>query len=201
MAAKVGVLGLQGDVEEHVEAWRRVLAGRGEVITVKSSEQLQGLDLISIPGGESTVIGGLADRTGVLGSLKEAILNGLPVLGTCAGMILLSKQSSDSVVRDKSQPLLGVLDVEVERNHFGRQPQSFEREIEVPALGREPYKAVFIRAPIVKKTGSGVQKLAETEEGVVAVRQGKLVGTSFHPELSPDARFYTYFLEDVCGIS
>ncbi|MEM3670346.1 MAG: pyridoxal 5'-phosphate synthase glutaminase subunit PdxT [Thermoprotei archaeon] len=202
MPRTVGVLAVQGDVEEHLASWRQCLtATDDEVRLVKEPSQLNGLDALSIPGGESTVIGSLAQRTGMLEKVKEAALNGLPILGTCAGMIFLSKRSSDSVVHDKTQPILGILDIEVERNYFGRQPQSFERDLEIQVLGPKPYHAVFIRAPIVKKIGPQVESLAQTEEGIVAVRQGNLLATSFHPELSGDLRLHRYFLEHIAGLS
>lgn len=194
---------MQGDVEEHVEAWRRaahVLGLEAEVVLVKDPGQLEGLSALSIPGGESTVIGGLSERSRLLEKLKESVLGGLPVLGTCAGMILLSKRSRDSVVGEKKQPLLGVLDVDVERNHFGRQPDSFEVDLAIPVLGEKPFRAVFIRAPIIKQVGPGVEVLARMEEGVVAVRQANIVATAFHPELSDDPRFHVFFLKQVAGL-
>ncbi|PSO06069.1 pyridoxal 5'-phosphate synthase glutaminase subunit PdxT [Candidatus Marsarchaeota G2 archaeon BE_D] len=203
MKLRLGVLGLQGDVEEHVEAWERaadVLGMQADVVIVKQPNQLEGLTAISIPGGESTVIGGLAENSKLLEKLKEGVLNGLPALGTCAGMILLSKKSRDSVVGEKKQPLLGVLDVDVERNHFGRQPDSFERDLSIPVLGEKPYRGVFIRAPIIKQVGQGVEVLAKIEEGIVAVRQANIVATSFHPELSDDPRLHVYFLKQVANI-
>ncbi|PSN89933.1 pyridoxal 5'-phosphate synthase glutaminase subunit PdxT [Candidatus Marsarchaeota G2 archaeon OSP_D] len=203
MKLKLGVLGLQGDVEEHVEAWERaadVLGIQADVVIVKQPNQLEGLTAISIPGGESTVIGSLAENSKLLEKLKEGVLNGLPALGTCAGMILLSKKSRDSVVGEKKQPLLGVLDVDVERNHFGRQPDSFERDLSIPVLGEKPYRGVFIRAPIIKQVGQGVEVLAKIEEGIVAVRQANIVATSFHPELSDDPRLHVYFLKQVANV-
>jgi len=115
-------------------------------------------------------------------------------------MILLSKRSRDSVVGEKSQPLIGVLDVDVERNHFGRQPDSFEVDLNIPVLGEKPYRAVFIRAPIIRQAGQGVEVLAKIEEGIVAVRQANVVATAFHPELSGDPRFHVYFLKQVAGV-
>ncbi|MEM0121339.1 MAG: pyridoxal 5'-phosphate synthase glutaminase subunit PdxT [Thermoprotei archaeon] len=203
MKLRLGVLGLQGDVEEHIEAWEKaadVLGVQADIVVVKRPSEMDGLTAISVPGGESTVIGGLAENSKLLDKLKEGVLNGLPTLGTCAGMILLSKKSRDSVVGEKSQPLLGVLDVEVERNHFGRQPDSFERDLTIPVLGEKPYRGVFIRAPIIKQVGQGVEVLAETEEGIVAVRQANMVATAFHPELSGDPRLHVYFLKQVANV-
>lgn len=203
MSAKIGVLGLQGDIEEHVEAWSKATKEEGfqaEISVVKRADQLTGLKALSVPGGESTVMGSLADRTKLLQAVKEAVLGGLPVLGTCAGMILLSKHSKDSTVTEKQQPLLGVLDVEVERNHFGRQPDSFETFIKIDVLGAEPYKTVFIRAPVVKRSGPAVMSLAELGDEIVAVRQGNILATAFHPELSGDARLHRYFLREVAAV-
>jgi len=156
MVVNIGVLGFQGDIEEHVEAWRNAseeLGVKTNVLLVKKAEQVKQIDAISIPGGESTVIGSLSERMRVMGALKEAILGGLPTLGTCAGLIVLAKRSKDAVVTEKTQPLLGVMDVEVERNHFGRQNDSFEADLKIPVLGEKPFRAVFIRAPIITRTG------------------------------------------------
>ncbi len=186
-----------------MEAWKQatdVLGVEANVVIVKTPSQIEGLTAISVPGGESTVIGGLADNSKVLAKLKESVLNGLPVLGTCAGMILLSKKSRDSVVGEKNQPLLGVLDVDVERNHFGRQPDSFERDLSIPQLGEKPFRGVFIRAPIIRQVGPGVEVLARIEEGIVAVRQANVLATSFHPELTGDPRLHVYFLKQVAGV-
>jgi 5'-phosphate synthase pdxT subunit len=204
VSVKIGVLGLQGDIEEHIEAWSKASNDEGfeaEVSVVKHAGQLTGLKALSVPGGESTVMGSLAERTKLLQAVKESILDGLPVFGTCAGMILLSKHSKDSTVTEKQQPLLGVLDVEVERNHFGRQPDSFETFIKIDVLGAEPYKAVFIRAPVVKRSGPTVKALAELEDGIVAVRQGNILATAFHPELSSDTRLHRYFLRQVATVT
>ncbi|PSN84194.1 pyridoxal 5'-phosphate synthase glutaminase subunit PdxT [Candidatus Marsarchaeota G1 archaeon OSP_D] len=203
MVVNIGVLGFQGDIEEHVEAWRNAseeLGVKTNVLLVKKAEQVKQIDAISIPGGESTVIGSLSERMRVMGALKEAILGGLPTLGTCAGLIVLAKRSKDAVVTEKTQPLLGVMDVEVERNHFGRQNDSFEADLKIPVLGEKPFRAVFIRAPIITRTGPGVEVLAEMEDGIVAARQANIVSTAFHPELSGDTRFHKYFLKDVAKL-
>ncbi len=199
MTITIGVLGLQGDLEEHVSAWKQALeecTSSGNVRVVKKKEDLGSLSAISLPGGESTVMGGLASRSELFSELKERILDGLPVLGTCAGMILLSKGSRDRVVTEKKQPLLGVLDIEVERNHYGRQGESFEKMISISVLGPEPYRGVFIRAPVVRKIGDGVKSLAELDGEPACVSQGNLLATSFHPELSGDNRLHSYFLRE-----
>jgi pyridoxal 5'-phosphate synthase pdxT subunit len=182
---KVGVLALQGAFREHVEALRRLGA---EAVEVRLPEQLEGLDGLIIPGGESTAIGKLAVKYGLQEAIRRYAESGKPVYGTCAGMILLS----DDVGRD--QPLLGLMRVKVERNAFGRQLDSFETGLRIPALGDEPFPGVFIRAPRIERVG--VEVLTELEDGTpVAARQGNLIVTAFHPELTDDLRFHQYFLD------
>jgi pyridoxal 5'-phosphate synthase pdxT subunit len=184
---KVGVLALQGAFREHVEALRRLGA---EAVEVRLPEQLEGLDGLIIPGGESTAIGKLAVKYGLQEAIRRYAESGKPVYGTCAGMILLS----DDVGRD--QPLLGLMRVKVERNAFGRQLDSFETGLRIPALGDEPFPGVFIRAPRIERVGEGVEVLTELEDGTpVAARQGNLIVTAFHPELTDDLRFHQYFLD------
>lgn len=186
----IGVLALQGDVREHL----RLLEVLGvEAVQVKHAEQLPGLDGLVIPGGESTTIGKLAVRFGLLDPLREAVSEGLPTYGTCAGMILLAAS-----VEEADQPLLGVLDVVVRRNAFGRQNESFEAELEVDGLDR-PFPAVFIRAPWVEKAGSEVEVLASVSGHPVMVRQGRILATSFHPELTGDPRIHGLLLDVVGG--
>ena len=186
---KVGVLALQGAFREHIEALRKLGA---EAVEVRLPEQLDGLDGLIIPGGESTAIGKLAAKYGLQEAIRRYAEGGNPIYGTCAGMILLS----DDVGRD--QPLLGVMRVKVERNAFGRQVDSFETGLAIPALGDEPFPAVFIRAPKIEQIGDGVEVLAKLEDGSpVAARQDNLLVTAFHPELTNDLRFHSYFLEMV----
>lgn len=197
MVKKIGVLAIQGDIEEHIRAMEKAMEEervKGEVLLVKTPQGVDSVDGIIIPGGESTVIGSLSEVNGTLAQLSKRLKDGLPALGTCAGMILLSKDARDRVVGQTGQPLLGILDVEVNRNAFGRQRESFELDIEIPKLGEKPYHAVFIRAPIVSSTGDDVQVLARVEQGTVAVQQRNIIGTSFHPELSLDTRLHRYFL-------
>lgn len=188
-APTVGVLALQGDFREHLA----VLRGLGATVrAVRRPEELAELDGLVIPGGESTVIDKLSRAFGVAEPLKAAIAGGLPVYGTCAGLILLA-----DTVRDRidGQQSFGGLDVVVRRNAFGTQLDSFETDVAVPALGAQPVRAVFIRAPIVEEVGPGARSLAELADGtVVAVQQGALLGTSFHPEMAGDDRFHRYFL-------
>ncbi len=189
---RVGVLALQGAFREHLEVLARLgVEGR----EVRLPRHLEGLDGLIIPGGESTTIGKLAVEYGLLEPLRELAAAGLPTWGTCAGLILLARD----VGRD--QPLMGVLDIAVERNAFGRQVNSFEADLRVPVLDEpeRPFRAVFIRAPLVTRVGAGVDVLARLDDGrIVAVRQGNLLGTSFHPELTDDDRFHRYFLSMGC---
>lgn len=190
MMNRIGVLALQGDFAEHVLALRDLGV---EVVEVRLPEHLNGLEGIVLPGGESTTIGKLLVDHGLLDPLRQHIQEGLPAFGTCAGMILLAREATGG-----EPPLLRVLDVTVERNAFGRQLQSFEVDLEVPAVGAGPVRAVFIRAPVIVRTGEGVEVLARLPDGrVVAVRQGHLLATAFHPELTSDRRLHRLFLEEV----
>jgi pyridoxal 5'-phosphate synthase pdxT subunit len=189
-AMRIGVLALQGAFREH----RHALDELGiEAIEVRRPEDLSGLDALIIPGGESTTIRLLMAEYGLLPSLRERVAHGFPVLGTCAGMIVLAD-------RVDGQPAEGLdgLDISVRRNAFGRQVDSFEADLEIPALGPLPFHAVFIRAPIVEEVDSGVEVLARLEDGrIVAVREGSIVGVAFHPEMTSDRRFHRYFSEMV----
>ncbi|HET9496601.1 MAG TPA: pyridoxal 5'-phosphate synthase glutaminase subunit PdxT [Chloroflexia bacterium] len=183
---KIGVLALQGAFREHVEALRELGV---EAVEVRLPEHLNGLDGLIIPGGESTTIGKLAVHYGLQEAITSYAQNGRPLYGTCAGMIMLSRD----IGRD--QPLFGMMDITVERNAYGRQLDSFETDIDVPALGAEPFRAVFIRAPRIEHVGSDVDVLAKLDDGTpVAARQGNILVTAFHPELTPDLRFHRYFL-------
>jgi len=182
----VGVLALQGDFREHAAAFQRAGA---ETVLVRTAAQLEGIDVLVIPGGESTTIGKLADRFGLLEPIRAAVADGMATFGTCAGMIFLAKGTTGP-----DQIQAGVLDVVVERNAFGRQVESFEAEIEVKGF-TAPFHAVFIRAPWIAELGDGVEVLAEAGGHPVVVRQGNIVATSFHPELTGDDRFSTMLLE------
>jgi 5'-phosphate synthase pdxT subunit len=186
MPARVGVLALQGDFREHLTT----LAALGaEGIEVRTPEQLEAVDALIIPGGESTTIGKLAVRFGLMEPLRHRIEAGMPVYGTCAGMILLARE-----VTDGEQPLVGALDVVIERNAFGRQNDSFEEELAIDGLDA-PFRAVFIRAPWVAKVGEAVEVLASVDDHPVVVRQGHILASAFHPELTGDHRLHQMLLD------
>ncbi len=187
---RIGVLALQGAFAEHVAMLRRLGA---EAVEVRLPAHLDGLDGLIIPGGESTTIGKLATIYNLLDRLRSFVADGRPVYGTCAGLIMLAGRLD----QEQDQPLLGGMDMTVRRNAFGRQGQSFEQGISMPALGEEaPFPAIFIRAPLITAVGPGVDVLARLPGGdIVAARQGNLLVTAFHPELAGDARLHTLFLE------
>lgn len=184
----VGILALQGDFVEH----EAMLQGLDVAVReVRLPEQLKGLDGLVVPGGESTTIARLLDIYALRGPLTQMARRGMAVWGTCAGMILMAR----SVVDDSLQPL-GLMDIRVARNAFGRQMDSFEADLVVKRLGDEPFAAVFIRAPLVSEVGEGVEVLACLPDGrPVAVKQGRFLATAFHPELTSDTRFHRYFLD------
>ena len=187
MRPRIGVLALQGDVAEHEAALRR--AGAAPV-RVRDTAALETLDGLVIPGGESTTIGALAEEAGLTVAIRQFVESGRPVWGTCAGLILLARDVG------AAQPLAGGLDVAVNRNAFGRQVNSFETDLRIPLIGERPFRGIFIRAPSVSATGPGVEVIASLEDGtVVAVRQGRVLGTAFHPELSGDDRIHEMFVE------
>ena len=189
---KIGVLASQGAFAEHIAKLRQLEA---EAVPVRLPEELEGLDGLVIPGGESTSIGRLMRDYKLTNGIKDRAKNGLPVFGTCAGMILLTKKSSDA-----SPEYLGLMDITVRRNAFGRQRESFEAELSIPVLGEKPFPGVFIRAPLIEQVNSQVEILARLADGtIVAVRQEKLLALAFHPELTDDLRFHQYFLDIVAG--
>ena len=197
----IGVLGLQGDVEENVSATKDALKNAeidGNVQRVRYSEEIEKVDGLILPGGESTVISTLAAiQGGTLQTIKRLVSSGMPVIGTCAGMIMLSKRAYDKVVGETKQQLLGNLDIVVERNAFGRQRYSFECDLEIPFVGKDSFRGVFIRSPIVKEIGNGVDKIAKFNNKIVAVKQQNILATAFHPELSGDHRFHGQFVKMV----
>lgn len=207
---RIGVLALQGDFREHIGALERLGA---EARAVRLPSDLDGVEGLIIPGGESTVMGKLMVEYGLAQPLRRSIDAGMPTWGTCAGLILLSRATDNAMA---GQPLLAAMDIRTRRNAFGPQRASFETDLAIPALGEEPVHAVFIRAPAVEEVGANVEVLGRladegasgikhahsaTNEGakIVAVRQGSLMGTAFHPEVTQDLRFHDYFLQLVRG--
>jgi len=201
---KFGVIALQGDVREHIEMLEIAmdqLGIEGEVVKVKKPEDLKNVKGIIIPGGESTVIGRLCEKFGLLNKIRELVVrNKLAVMGTCAGLVLLAKKIVDARVGEVSQPSLGLMDISVVRNAFGRQRESFEIDLEIPEIGSSPFRAIFIRAPIVKEVlNNEVRILAKFDDKIVAVQQKNLLALSFHPELTNDTRIHRYFLNIALG--
>jgi 5'-phosphate synthase pdxT subunit len=185
---RIGVLALQGAVREHVNAIRDVGA---EPVEVRLPRDLVDLDALILPGGESTTMRKLIDAYGLRDPILSLARTGAPMLGTCAGMILLAER-----IADGEEPVLGLLDVEVRRNAYGRQLDSFEADVSVPILGDEPLHGVFIRAPVVSNLGPAVEVLARDPSGAaVAVRQGRVLATAFHPELTGDRRLHRLLVE------
>lgn len=198
---KVGVLGIQGDIEENILSVAEALKNlnlQGTVESVRYSESIAELDGLILPGGESTVIGNLLSIQGnIFQTIKKKITEGMPVLGTCAGLIMLSKRTYDKVVGETKQNLFGVLDVVIERNAFGRQHESFEVDLDIPILGKGLFRGIFIRSPIINNVGESVNILTKLNDKIVAVKQNNIIGTSFHPELSTDRRLHELFIKDI----
>lgn len=191
---RIGVLALQGDFREHL----RVLSALGcDAVPVRRAEELPAIDGLIIPGGESTVMDKLSRQFGLAAPLRSAIDAGLPVYGTCAGLIMLADTVRDAVA---GQQTIGGFDLVVRRNAFGSQLDSFETDLDIPLFGDEPMRAVFIRAPVVESVGKRARAIAELADGrVVAVEQGALLGTSFHPEMTGDTRIHELFVARVAA--
>jgi len=188
---RIGVLAVQGAFIEHNKILTHIGA---ESVEVRLPRHLEGLDGLVIPGGESTTIGKVAHRWGLLEPIRAFAQSGRPLWGTCAGMILMAKEVMDAV---PGQPILGLMDIAVRRNAFGRQVDSFEADLDIPVLGESPFHAVFIRAPLIERVRDGVEVLARLDDGaIIAARQGNLLATAFHPELTEDDRFHRYFVEE-----
>ena len=197
MSITVGILSVQGDVYENILSTKAAiddLGIDGKVIEAKTPDDISSLDGLIIPGGESTTMGYLSLANGSMKVLKEKIDSGMPVLGICAGMIMLSKTASDRIVGKTDQPLLDVLDITLERNSFGRQKQSFEADVSLDSIGIPKFHGIFIRAPSVSEIGSDVEVLSKFNEKIVAVKKGNVIGTSFHPELTHDISLHKYFV-------
>ena len=196
----IGILAIQGDIEENLSATTIALSElgiKGRAIPVKYVNEIADVDGLILPGGESTVIGTLAKLSGITQLVKDRVSDGMPVMGTCAGMIMLAKRAYDKVIGETRQQLLSILDITVERNAFGRQNDSFEAELEIPLIGNESFGGVFIRSPIVTEMKNGVDVIATLNNKTVAIKQGSVIGTSFHPELSNDTRLHKYFTSRV----
>ncbi len=193
----IGVLALQGDVEENIISTKEALAQlneTGTVFPVKTPEQIAKLDGLILPGGESTMIGELSLVNGSLKKIKEKIEKGMPVFGICAGLILLSKDTQDRIVGKTNQPLLEQLEIGIERNSFGRQHESFEAEISMEGIQIPKFNGVFIRAPAVLEIGEGVEIISKLDEKIIAVKKDNILATSFHPELTSDCSMHKYFV-------
>jgi len=193
---KIGVIALQGDVSEHVRAMEKALEGRGSVIEIRRSGLVPGCDGLIMPGGESTTISMQLESSGIRGEIIDAVHRGVPLLATCAGLVLVSKEiDGDSKVKP-----LGLMDITIGRNVFGSQKDSFEADLPVEGFDR-PYRAVFIRAPAIVDVKDGVEVLARVDSGVmVAARQGNIMCLAFHPELTSDMRFHKEFLKMIGGV-
>ncbi|MDK2953256.1 MAG: pyridoxal 5-phosphate synthase pdxT subunit [Kosmotoga sp.] len=189
---KIGVLGMQGDIQEHL---RMIEKTGNEPLWVKSTSELAKVSGLIMPGGESTTMIRLMKKYELWDALREAIVSGLPVYATCAGMILLSRE----IINYPEQETLGVLNVAVERNGYGRQVASFETDLKIPVIGATPFRAIFIRAPIIEKYGESVEVLSTYKEKPVLVKQGKILASSFHPELTDDLRIHEYFVKEIIG--
>lgn len=189
MAVLIGVLALQGDVREHIDAIRR--AG-GEAVPVRTREEIEAVDGLIIPGGESTTVGKLLERFGLMPVVREMPAQEKPIFGTCTGMILLAKR-----IEQSDQPHIGVMDITVRRNAFGRQVDSFEEDLAISGIDGMPVRAVFIRAPYVTETQPGVTVLATYHGHPVMVREGNLLAAAFHPELTQDTRVHEFFIQMV----
>lgn len=188
---RIGVLALQGAFAEHVAILRRLGV---DVVEVRTPDQLEGLDGLILPGGESTTMGLVAERWGLVEPLRAWVRDDKPIWGTCAGMILLADQATGQ--KRGGQPLIGGLHVTVNRNYFGRQVDSFETILNVPSFDPPVSPGIFIRAPAIVEIGEGVESLAELPGSIyVAVRQGSILATAFHPELTPDTRWHALFVE------
>jgi len=187
---KVGVLALQGTFIEHIEILRQLGV---EAPPIRLPHELDTLDGLIMPGGESTTMLRLMDSFGLIRPIKEMAQQGLPIWGTCAGMVLLAKSISNYQMKT-----LNLMDTKVRRNAFGSQPDSFELDLKIPIVGKEPFHAIFIRAPVIEEVEPGVQVLSSLPDGtIIAVRQNRLLACAFHPEFTDDPRFHNYFLNMV----
>ncbi len=197
MSLTVGVLAIQGDVQENLISTKKAikeLGIEGQAVDVKTPDDVKKLDGLIIPGGESTTIGQLSLVNSSLKIIKEKIEAGMPILGICAGMILLAKTADDRVIGKTGQPLLDMVEIKIERNSFGRQNDSFEAEISMGSINIPKFNGVFIRAPSVSEVNSDVEVLSKFNEKIVAIKKGNIIGTAFHPELTTDIALHKYFV-------
>lgn len=185
---KIGVLALQGAVAEHLKS---ISSAGAEGIAIKQTEQLSEVDGLIIPGGESTTIGKLMRKYGFIEAIREFSEQGKPIFGTCAGLIVLAKD-----IEGSEEPHLGLMNIAVSRNAFGRQRESFETDLDIKGI-EQPVRAVFIRAPLISQVGEGVEVLSEYQDEIVTAREGHLLASSFHPELTDDYRLHQYFVDMV----
>jgi pyridoxal 5'-phosphate synthase pdxT subunit len=188
----IGVIALQGDISEHVVAMRRALGDKGIVVEVRKAGEIPECDGLVIPGGESTTIFRQLEKSGMIGELKDFASSGKPILATCAGLVLVSS----TIEGDSRMKPLGLMDTTVDRNAFGSQKNSFEANLAVEGF-KKPYRAVFIRAPVISDVGKAVHVLARVEDKIVAARQGNVLCLAFHPELTEDRRFHQMFLSEL----
>ena len=204
MTLKIGILAIQGDVAENVSSLENSITELNQDATVnivKTPEEIAELDGLIIPGGESTTIGQLSLVNGSLKEIKQKVESGMPVLGICAGMVLLANNARDKVMGKTEQPLFDFLDIDLERNSFGRQRESFEANISMDSIGISNYNGVFIRAPTITTASNDVEVLAKFNEKIVAIKKGNIIGTSFHPELTEDLAIHKYFVNLVKEIT
>ena len=197
MSLTFGVLSIQGDVLENILSVKAAIDALdidATVTAVRTTDEISKVDGLVIPGGESTTIGQLSKFNGSLKILKEKIEEGMPVLGICAGMVLLSNNANDKVVGKIDQPLLNILDIKLERNSFGRQRESFESDISLDSIGIPKFNGVFIRAPSISDVGSDVKVLSKFNEKIIAVKKNNVIGVAFHPELTTDISLHKYFV-------
>jgi len=193
---KIGVLALQGDVKEHLTSIKNALKNlklKGKCTAVRTKNKILDVDALIIPGGESTTIGKLIKIYGLDSIIERIARNGVPIMGTCAGLVLLAREGDEEVNRIR-QELLGLMSIKIRRNAFGRQRESFEVDLKIDVLGEEPYHCVFIRAPVIERVWGRVNVLAEYKNRIVAAQEDNLIALSFHPELSNDTRMHEYFI-------
>lgn len=196
---KIGVIGLQGAITEHLEMIRQAMEKLkidGDASWLNTKNQIENVEGLIIPGGESTTMGRLMQNSGIFEKVKEEGKAGKPILGTCAGLIILAKGGGNEIERT-GQPLLKLMDIKVKRNAFGGQKESFETDLNVSVLGEKPFRGVFIRAPAIEKVGENVKVLAKYRGMIVAAEEDNLLSVGFHPELTSDTRIHEYFLKKV----